>query len=388
MNVKYYFLLNSKTNKKGQKFIKIVLRINKTRFEFSTGIFVQPKYWLQDKARVKSSDPESYIKNKKLQLLKTRLEELSFELMVNNKSLTKEWLHNFIFGYNKNNITFREFALDYLEKSSLSYNTKRRYKTAVNRFSEYANNIKLTEITQGLVEKYIDYAKKQGLHKNTYYKDVSIVKMFLNRAIKEGYLNDNPAKEVKVKRFPGHREFLTADELEKLVELYFNGFLNRSHRNILRYFLFSCFTGLRYSDIKELKGKHIKKVLYDGQEKYFVEKTQHKTDDFVEIPLPEVAIKLLPEYLYPEIPVFDVKTNQVTNRELKKIMQVAEIDKNISFHSARHTYATLLLNKGVDISVVSKLVGHRDLATTRIYAKVLKDSLIQAVDSIDMKVDE
>ncbi len=318
MNLKYYFLLNSKTNKKGQKFIKIVLRINKTKYEFSTGIFVLPKYWLQDKARIKSSEPQSYIKNQKLQLLKTRLEELSLEVMMNPNVISKEWLRNYIFGYSKQSLTLKEYAYKYIENANVKDTTKKRYKTAINRFLRYAQDIKLTEITQDFVENYIGFAQKQGLHKNTYYKDISVLKMILNKAVKDGYLNQHPAKEVKVKRFPGHREFLTADELEKLVDLYFNGFLNRSHRNILRYFLFSCFTGLRYSDIKELKGKHIKKVLYDGQEKYFVEKTQHKTDDFVEIPLPEVAIKLLPEYLYPEIQVFDVKTNQVTNRELKR----------------------------------------------------------------------
>ena len=137
--------------------------------------------------------------------------------------------------------------------------------------------------------------------------------------------------------------------------------------NILRYFLFSCFTGLRYSDIKELKGKHLSVSKLSGREIVILQKRQHKTKEVVKVPLAEPARALLPELIHPEQPVFQVRTGQVTNRRLKEIMRLAGIDKNITFHSARHTFATLASAVGISGAYLSKLIGHTDLRTTMLY---------------------
>jgi integrase/recombinase XerD len=110
----------------------------------------------------------------------------------------------------------------------------------------------------------------------------------------------------------------------------------------------------------------------------------HKTKDELELPLNKKAIQLIPPKTFDEDRLFPVYTNQPMNRYLQKAADLAQIPKNISFHCSRHTFATMLLSKGADITTVSKLLGHQSLKTTMIYAKILPQTKRKAVDLLDM----
>ena len=112
-----------------------------------------------------------------------------------------------------------------------------------------------------------------------------------------------------------------------------------------------------------------------GKEIYVLEKNQHKTGELVRLQLSEPAKEFLPEKLFDNMPVFKVRTDQVTNRRLKEIMKLAGINKNITFHSARHTFATLAIVVGINPVAVSKMVGHKDLKTTMLYVKMTSQLL-------------
>ncbi|MEI6062315.1 MAG: site-specific integrase, partial [Bacteroidota bacterium] len=200
------------------------------------------------------------------------------------------------------------------------------------------------------------------------------LKTFINKAVEAGVIEKNPLSRVKVKTAKGNRVYLSKDEFKKLVTKY-EKLPHGKVKNALRVFLFACYTGLRYTDIKLLTWGKLKESNIELQ--------FHKTAKFDTIPLNQKAIELLPVPGEKKVPVFRVPSNQKLNEYLKSGITMAGIDKTISFHCARHTFATLLLEATGNIAVVSKLLGHSNISTTQIYAKVLESEKEKAVLLMD-----
>lgn len=215
--------------------------------------------------------------------------------------------------------------------------------------------------------------KAKGLSENTKYKYITILKVVINSAVRTGIMTHNPFNQVdnslKPKQESAEREFLSVEELRKLVETN-----PTDHTRIT--FLFGCFTGLRHSDIVTLQWEDITET----EEGAIIRKKQQKTDNVVEIPLNKAAIQLLPKRKEKGL-VFGDKFTQVhRNKIIRKWVKSVGIDKHITFHCSRHTFATLLISKGADLYVVSKLLGHNNIETTQIYAKVVDESKRKAVE--------
>ena len=207
---------------------------------------------------------------------------------------------------------------------------------------------------------------------NTYALTLSTL---FNTAVRRRLIERNPAKDVELsdrpKRQESEREFLSLEEVQMLADT------ECGHGEVKRAFLFSCFTGLRLSDIEALTFAMIRKT-DSGLE---IEIRQKKTQRLVHIPLPENATALLPAKQGKGL-VFRLPDRSGVGIHIRRWVTKAGIDKRISFHCARHTYATLLLTYGADIYTVSKLLGHQDVATTQIYAKVVDRKRSEAVNLI------
>lgn len=203
----------------------------------------------------------------------------------------------------------------------------------------------------------------RGNNKNTAIKSLIFIKNMLNKAVESGVIKENLCNKYKLGRIEGNREHLSLNELETLHTLLFNPKLKPNKANVLRYFLFCCYTGLRYSDIKTLK--------YSDISEGIISIKMHKTGELVKIPLIPQTKALIPDTTkyFENQTLFKVLTDQPTNRYLKEIMITAGISKHISFHCTRHTFATVGLTLGISISLISKLLGHTNLKTTQIYAK-------------------
>ena len=227
-------------------------------------------------------------------------------------------------------------------------------------------------------KQYDSYLISLGNNENTRWKAFRTIKTFINKAIDDGLLKTDPLKKIKVHKPEGNRMFLTQVEVKTLEKIY-SGFLTKDLKTVLRYFLFSCYTGMRYSDVLNLKNSNI----CFEKDNVHVSVIQQKTGKQVVIPLGKKAMKYLPEIGLPNQPVFNVYCNQVTNRLLKDIMKLAVINKTISFHCARHTFATIALEVSGDIAAVSKLCGHTKISTTQIYAKVLEKSKRNVIGLMD-----
>ncbi|MBX7153852.1 MAG: site-specific integrase [Bacteriodetes bacterium] len=256
------------------------------------------------------------------------------------------------------------FRLQY-EKSGL-----KQYKNTLNHLLAFTEgSIPFKRITPAWLESFQEYLGSKVSRNSvaTYY---SCVKATLNKAMRDGIIKSNPAQLVKaVTTVSTNRTYLTIEELRLL------NATECPRPQVKLAFLFCCYTGLRISDVKRLT----KQNLIHGELVF----KQQKTKEPVTLPLSKNALKYLPENKTKDYntPLFGLFTDDwKTNKWLKVWAKNAGITKNITFHVARHTYATLSLTYGADLFTISKLLGHTDIKHTQIYTKVIDSKKRQAVD--------
>lgn len=251
------------------------------------------------------------------------------------------------------------------------------------------NDIQLSRIDKDYILGFLDYLKtakqthtkkEKLLHVNTQVYYYKMLRYCLNYAVSEELISANPMNKIENEEKPHkhrtEREYLTIDELRKLAQTpFYNGLLKKA-------FLFSCFCGLRHSDIIALTWGDIE-MDDDGNSRLYI--IQKKTKEAISLPLSQEAIKQLPkreDAKEDDIIFKKLITLGRTNEILPKWAEQAGIKKHITFHTARHTHATMLLTLGVDLYTVSKLLGHTNIQTTQIYAKLVDESKKKAIDLI------
>lgn len=246
-------------------------------------------------------------------------------------------------------------------------------------------NLKFADLNEKFCNEFKEYllntksnkSNKVTLAQNSAVSYFNKLKATLKQAYKDGYLQtDLNAKIEPVKQAETRRNFLTIEELNSLVKTECNNPL------LKRAALFSALTGLRFSDIKNLVWSEINHSVENG---YSIQFTQQKTKGVEVLPISEQAYSLLGERKEPTDKVFEgLIYSAYENKHLYQWIGAARITKDITFHCFRHTFATLQLSKGTDIYTVSKMLGHRELKTTQIYAKIIDQTKREAADKIKL----
>jgi integrase len=258
--------------------------------------------------------------------------------------------------------------------------------SALNYIEAFTNGkLKFADLNERFLEDFKEYlltTKSKRSYKTTLSQNSAVsyfnkVKAALKQAYKDGLLQtDLNAKVSPIKAAETRREYLTIEELNKLVKTPCNNEL------LKRAALFSALTGLRFSDIQKMVWGEIEYIEGQG---YFLNFSQKKTNGIEYYPISEQAFKLLGERKEPTAKVFEGLTySAYHNKHLFQWIGAAGITKNITFHCFRHTFATLQLSHGTDIYTVSKMLGHRELKTTQIYAKIVDDTKRKAADKIKL----
>lgn len=239
-------------------------------------------------------------------------------------------------------------------------------------------NVKLSQVNEGYILGFIDFLNcSRSLGEGTIYTYYTCLMIMLNSAVRERLIYENESKYIpasyKPKMKESSRTYLTLDEVKKLAE-------TRCELDVLKKaFMFSCFCGLRISDIRALVWDQVTET---NEGILQVEMKTEKTGAVVYVPLSENARIWLPERrqrgnVFPGLPV-----SPTIDRKIDRWAESAGITKHITFHCARHTFATLLLTYGTDIYTTSKLLGHSSVLTTQIYAKIVDKKKVDAVNSI------
>lgn len=242
-------------------------------------------------------------------------------------------------------------------------------------------NITFNEVDEDFAKAYRNYLDKDAktksnlpLSQNSKYSYFNKFKAALKSAFEDGYLTINPVKKVKAfEQGESQREYLTHDELVAMSKAYCK------HDVLKRAFIFSCLVGLRWSDINTLIWKEVR----DEGDISRVNFRQEKTDGVEYLYISSEARKLLGDRQNPSDRVFKgLKYGAHFNAEILRWCMRAGLTKHITFHSARHTNAVLLLENGADIYTVSKRLGHKELKTTEIYAKIIDSKMKEAANLI------
>ena len=364
--VKYRLVYNrrNKFNKDGKALIQIETYLGKKKRYFSTGIYIYPEEWDDKRKLVKTTVEYNW-----------RLFELQKEMQKFENKMIEEYgyfdLSMFDEFFAKQNSVaeddfFGQFE-KYYEMQNVSKSRKMYIKRTIKYWKELNSKITLRTFNLQTILEYDYFLRtEKGLHTNSILQHHKITKHFLNQLKRSGIIDRNEYDNFKIKREKTERIYLTESEIDRIKDVQTEP--NRRYTAVKDMFLFSCYTGLRFSDIRSLKPVNIER---DGDDVNIVKK-QEKTGDTVHLPISVLfdgkALEILDKY-YDESKgfIFPAITNQAANRILKSLQMSAGIQKELTFHVARHTFGTLLAKYTHDPYLIKELMGHSDIRTSMTY---------------------
>lgn len=280
------------------------------------------------------------------------------------------------------NVTFPVFAKIYVQESDRKRSTKENLMTTITVLQEFRPGLDFKDITYTFLKEFEAYLREKGNSVNTIAKHLRQLRTLVNEAINQGYIHADayPFRKYKIKQERGRHEFLTPDELRKLENLNVE---DKKLRHVLDAFLFCCYVGLRFSDFCQLTASNFIKI--NG--KKWLHFKSIKTGVEIRLPLHLLfegkALAILDRYNIEDFSNFG--SNSEVNKCLVQIASLARIRKHITYHTARHTCATLLVHQGVPITTVQKLLGHTSVRTTEVYSEVLSNTIIRDLKAVKRK---
>ena len=280
------------------------------------------------------------------------------------------------------NVTFPVFARNYVLDSDRRESTKENLITTITVLQEFRPGVDFKDITYTFLKDFEAYLREKGNGVNTVAKHLRQLRTLVNEAINQGYIHADayPFRKFKIKQEKGRHEFLTPDELRKLENLEVN---DKKLRHVLDAFLFCCYTGLRFSDFCQLNTSNFARI--NG--KKWLHFKSIKTGIELRLPLHLLfegkALSILERYNIEEFA--DLGCNSDVNKYISQIVGMARIKKHITYHTARHTCATLLVHQGVPITTVQKLLGHTSVKTTEIYSEILSNTIVRDLKAVKRK---
>ena len=363
-----------KLNAQGKALLQVEAYLEKRKIYFSTHIYLSPEQW-DNKRKLICKHPHAEALNYQVKEFLIQLESKELSLWKEGKVITLDRLKE-EFSIKKDK-SFLDFVLKDITDSPYKQSTKQNLLSTYALLTKFKDNINFKELTTEFVFDFERFLFGSNLQTNTVAKHMKHFKTFVNLAIDKGYLtlNDYPFRRYRIKTLKPKHTFLLPDELEKLESLELTG-KSIAYRHSLEAFLFCCYTGLRYSDFTQLSEKNIIFI----ENRPWIIFTTIKTGAEVRLPLALLfggkGWKLLRKHQKHLNEFFNLKANSTVNKDLIRIGKLAGIQKHFSFHSARHTNATLLIYKGVNITTVQKLLGHRNVSTTQIYSEVMGSTIV------------
>ncbi|MRT94676.1 site-specific integrase [Ancylomarina sp. 16SWW S1-10-2] len=394
-----FLIRKNRSNKLGEAPIYIRFSINNERVEISTGRSINPHNWDSKLLKAITKKKGAGQLNKFLEVLKNSIYDHHTEMVKNGDLISAKKLKARFLGIEENKKTliqvFEYHNMQMKELQGISYAeaTVKRYITTldhVKRFLKHQynlNDIPLTRLKYSFIVDFEHYFKTvRKCNNNSTYKYLKNMRKVINLAIRNEWLDKDPFAKYKTKLIEVKRECLNKEELKSLESLK----LTFPRLEVVRdMFIFSCYTGLAYIDISNLTKDNIR-IGIDGNLWILLEREKTKTPS--NIPILPQANDLIKKYAnHPakktEQHIFPSFSNQKLNAYLKELADLASIDKNLTFHIARHTFATTItLANGVPIESISSMLGHKNIRTTQIYSKVVNEKVSKDMSKLKRKL--
>ncbi|RIW12900.1 site-specific integrase [Algoriphagus lacus] len=390
-----FFLKARKNSNDELHHLFLRITVNGESREISTKLDWSKKRWNSKAGLALGSKEDALRLNAYLDSIRMKVMQARLQLMEKGKDVTADSVRNVLLGESEENQFLLEIFKrhnDHMESlvgSEFAPGTLERYKTSYDHTKAYIrwkfgkDDLEIKKLDYEFISDYEYWFKSvRKCSHNTTVKYLANMKKIVLDCVKRGWLIRDPFMNYKLVKKEVHREALTEEELDKIAKRVFSTDRLNQIRDI---FIFSCYTGLAYVDVKNLRQDQLINGI-DG-EKWLVTHRQ-KTQAPTRLPLLPEALKIIHKYQnHPVVKitgkVLPTPSNQKTNAYLKEIADLCGINKELTFHIARHTFATTItLANGVPLETVSKMLGHKSLAQTQHYAKILDNKVSEEMKSL------
>ena len=386
-------------DKNGNAPIYLRITVNGKRSEFSIKRKVLLNTWNSEAGKVRGTTADVRELNRYMDSIKVKVHKIQETLLENQELVTSEIIKNIYLGKSIKHKMILEVFQEHNDKvvkligKDFAPGTAERYKTAKKHVSNYilkeynVEDIPVKDVDHKFITGFEYYLKTtRNCSHNTSIKYITNFKKIIKIAYANDWIDKDPFLHWKAKLKIVDREFLTENEIQKIVEKEF--YVNRLNQ-VKDIFIFCCFTGLAYADVKKLTKNDIV-IGIDGE--HWIKTKRAKTDTRSNIPILSIPQTIIEKYsehmeiLESEL-ILPVLSNQKMNAYLKEIADLCQINKNLTFHLARHTFATTVtLTNGVPIESVSKMLGHKSLRTTQHYAKIIDRKVSEDMNALRLKM--
>lgn len=392
--IRYKIVFNRRgiLKRDGTALLQIEAYLEGKRCYFSTGIYVKPSQWDAKRCMIKRH-PNSSGLNMMVWNEINRMEALEIDLWRRGDAVTLETLSDLIRDNGNGQVRqdglkeaksqhLTELLRKHIGSACIRESTRKNKLSTVNLLDEFYPDISIAQFDEPTINRFRNWMAVRGLCVNTISKHLIHLRTEINAAIKEGEIlpQENPFLRIKIRHEAYKSSFITVHELH-LLESYREKAritdISANERHCLDSFLFCCYSGLRYSDFTNLTHDNFIK---NGQE-CWIDFKSVKTGVRTRIPINLLfdgkALSILDTYAAHPDEFFRLPPNSSVDHILERIAHKAGLHKHISFHSARHTNATLLLYKGVSVTTVQKLLGHKNIRTTMRYCEVMDETILK-----------
>ena len=387
-----FYLRGNYVNKEGKTSIMIRVTVNSVRVQFSSKIEIEPHLWDIQTNRVRGKSTDIKRINAELDSIRLSITNHYREIADKEATVTAEKVRNAFLGI----VTKGETLLQIFDKHiadceklvdiSITKATLQKYNVTRKRVTEFmeqrykVKDISIKEVNHMFITDFDNFLRVEAeCNNNTTAKFIQFFKRIILIARNNGWLLHDPFANYKIRLKAVDRGFLDKEEIASLAQKEFDCERLDQVRDV---FLFSCFCGLAYIDLSNLTTDNIRKS-FDG--KMWIMTKRQKTNTTVNVPLMAIPQMILQKYegKLGAGKILPIISNQKTNAYLKEIGDICGIEKRLTFHLARHTFATTTtLSKGIPIETVSKMLGHTNIKTTQIYARITNNKISKDMEGL------
>jgi integrase/recombinase XerD len=391
------FYLNVNKTKGNEFKIYGRLIVDRKKSEFATNYFIEESKWDNAKGRAIRNSTI----NDELAELEAEINRIRRKLLDDDKPVTSKAIIDLLKGVKQETRSLLEFVNEHIEQihrmGEHSRNTENHYKSSCNVYRRFITeklrkkDVPLLSVDYDFLKQFdewimTEYTDKlgQNIRRNTVNKHHSRLRTILHKAIRENVITINPYSKFTLRNTPTRRSFLTVEEVNAIKALDFTN--KKSLDRVRDIFLFSCFTSLRYSDAILLR---MNDIIITEDKRQLISIQMEKTKESLYVPLIPSAQAIIDKYADDAARtvqgyVLPRYTNQKLNAYLKLIGTMAKTSQELTHHVARHTFATAALNQGMPMEVVQKILGHNNIRTTQIYAKMQISTLEREMDKFNL----
>lgn len=392
-----FYLKKNEPKKNGNVPVMGRITIDGTPKTFGTKLEINPETWDLKHGRVLGKSNLAININQKLDKIRVRINKIYEDMMKDDGFATSQKVKLSFLGVGVMEDAvlkvFKEQNQDFekmVSKGKRSQSTYNKYKTVFNHLSEFIteryhrDDMAFRELTGDFIREFDFFLRidKECTHNTVWVYTMPVIAL-ADLAIKKGLIRQNPFEDYKITMEETDRSYLLKEDVESLMLLKPS---TSKYELVKDLFIFSCFTGLSYIDIKKLKWNNIQSF-FDGHQ--WIISRRKKSDVASNVRLLEIPKRIIEKYrgITRNEFIFPMHSNATCNNHISKLTEQAGIvtEQKITFHTARHTFATMFLTEGVPLESLSKMMGHKNISTTQIYAKITSQKISKDMDKVAQK---